>query len=211
MAHAHIHGLRMNDKYVYEDEGITGYGVTGREQHSDWMVNKWSGRSDLPWCYRQLQLQYNPWFPRDNMLHMSWIGCIRYTGVTLVSTATQKAAVVDRQGRCAYYYLMQLFGRSLTYSSIRVVLHGALDALFCRVFKNFVPLNGYNQIYLADESEYTDCVIYEYGKCEVLVSSDVVGMRVWKTYPFYVVGHQDDLQADLCYLAYRTGIVWEVD
>lgn len=185
-----------------------GFGATVDEQMHDWKINKLSCCKDLPEEYQRLRAQCNPWFPVKNMLHISDIGCLYYTDRKLLNTKIQKGVAVDKYGRCIYYYLMELFGDTLVYDVVRIVLHDSLEMLFQQISPSFVPLSEYNQVFIADEADFYEYVKYEYQDCVVICSQTIVGLQIKGSGHFYVVNHQDDLQADLCYLAYRAGILW---
>lgn len=196
----------MKNEYVYVKGNVMGFGATEEERLHDWELNKMSVSGELIGDYRWMPVRYNPWFPTSKMLHISEVGCLYYEQSTLVNTRNQQRVNVNKFGRCIYYYLMKLFGDTVTYELIKVVLRESLDSFFQNISTSFAPLNDYNQIFIADEGDFEDYALYRYDGYDVIYNSATVGIRVQGCETFYTVFHQDDLQADLCYLAYRAGI-----
>lgn len=201
--------LIMKDKYVYVKENIAGFGATQEERARDWEINKLSCCEELPSEWQAVTEQYNPWFPLTDMLHISTVGCLWYKQGMLINTGNNRKVAVNKSGRCVYYYLMQLFGNTLKYDVIRLVLHKQFETLFREILGTSIKLSEYNQIFMEDSKELRDYVRYEFEDCDIFLDEAVVGLRQQGSKYCYMLNRQDDLQADLCYLAYRAGIVWQ--
>jgi len=198
----------MKEKYVYVRENIAGFGATQSERMRDWEINKLSCCEELPSKWHAVTKQYNPWFPLSDMLHISTVGCLQYKQGMLINTSDGRKVAVNKFGRCIYYYLMQLFGNVLKYDIIRIVLHKQFEALFQGILGTSIKLSEYNQIFIEDSKILNDYVRYEFEDCDIFLDESIVGLRCQGSKYCYMLNRQDDLQADLCYLAYRADIMW---
>lgn len=198
--------------YMYAKDNIIGFGLNPKDQITDWNINKLCKLSvaELPMEYRLIYSRQSPWMPYDNMLQITGIDCIQYKCPMLVSHKTRKRVVVNKFGRTIYLYLMDLLGDSVTYEQIRIVLHNVIETLFHNISTNFIKLDEYNSVFVCDKDIFIDAECHEYEDYVIAIKDDLVGLLLNNKDAYYALNRQDDLEADICYLAYRAGVKYQL-
>ena len=108
----------MKNEYALIRDSVIGYGIDIESREEDWLINKLSRETELPWKYRKELMDFSPWFPNKQMLHISGVGCLKYSKQTLVNTANNQSVEVTKYGKSIYYYLMRTIGMQLAYSHL---------------------------------------------------------------------------------------------
>ncbi|MBQ2885929.1 MAG: hypothetical protein IJE43_19560 [Alphaproteobacteria bacterium] len=187
-------------------DNIIGFGISQEDMEFDWQVNKYKKEDNLPLEHIRAKTYINPWFPTENMLHLKDIDCLRVDLPWFISQKTGNRVVINKYGRVIYYYLMNTVGLAIDYFQINVILGDAFNTLFKRVHNSFNNLEDYNSIFVGTKDYFNNYTVYVFEGYDVLVSKEYVGLRLHTTDLCYILNRQDDLQADICYLAYRAGV-----
>ena len=198
------------ENYMFVKDNIIGFGIDESDRLKDYEINKYAAAKELPNNYQILGARLRPWLPTSTMLYFSGIDCLKYERPMLISCNTQKREVINRFGRTVYFYLMGLLGDKVTYEEIRVVLHKAIDTFFSNISGSFVPLSEYNSIFVCDKHNFDNAQITKYDGYSVAVTRDYVGLKLDSADAYYALNRQDDLDSDICYLAYRAGVIYDV-
>jgi len=200
----------MWDKMVLRKNQV-GFGVTKVEAEQDWYTNrcKESIENDTEHKYTTVFERLKPWRPASYMFHVANLGCLQYVNGTLKNLRSNTSIPVSAKGLSIYYYIGKMFGDMLEYDEICVVLQKTLNEFFKQISSDFVKLQDYPLIRVAESSEFKPEAVYTMSSGVTIAYSDnVVGLKKRNSNYFYIVEMQD--RRDLCgliyYLGYRAGI-----
>ena len=123
---------------------MIGFGSTKEEAENDWYNNncRQSLSNDVNGIFTNDRDKLSPWLPKDNMLHISTVGCLMYdkNSNTITECVTNKSMQVISKGPTVFYYLAHLFGSKLSYTDITVVCREEIDQFFANISSEFTPI-----------------------------------------------------------------------
>lgn len=196
----------MKNEYVLVRDNVIGYGIDAESREEDWLINKLGMEEELPWKYRKELMDFSPWFPNKQMLHISGVGCLKYSKQTLVNTANNQSVEVAKCGKSIYYYLMRTIGMQLAYKDIRVTLRPYIESFFTNISVEFNGLVDYDTIMVMNDTDLAYGTRYDFESYSIFMSGSMLGLKPLLAKQWYILTNSSNWEFDICYLAYRVGI-----
>lgn len=201
----------MWNHMVFKDRQV-GFGLTQEEAEHDWYVNRCreSLANDTKKIYVQRKGAIYAWLPRRDMLHIANVGCLQYTNGYLCEHKTKKRIVLPCRRFAIYTCMAELFGDTVSYEDIAVVIQEELSEFFQGISKTFRRLEEYPIARVSGRDEaFEPYAVYKLRN-GVFVgdAGSSIGVKFLGEEQYHILelSEIDDKQDALMYLCYRTGI-----
>ena len=201
--------------YLLSSDGQVGFGNTKEEAEYDLYVNKCrqSLSNDKDKLFTKRREELKPWLPKENMLHITSVGCLVYDNGKLYNSKTGKSVVITQYDKAIYYYVACLLGDDLSYTDITVVLRPEIDKLFSTISDRFRLIKDMPTIKrMSGINGFEPNIVYTLN-CGILVgiTDDLVGAKVIGDEMFNVVEREGSLATIplLSYVGYKIGYIFD--
>ncbi len=192
------------------DKGQIGFGESVEEAQEDLYDNlcRVSLANDTMGKFKKRREELKPWFPVENMLCIRGVGCLQCEGDILYENKTGKAVYLNSDNNSVYYYLTKLFGSTLTYTDISIVLRPEIDKLFSIASNRMLKLSEQPCIHLNDS--FKPKTVYTFtNELQIGISKEIVGIRYKEGRPYYSLELNRDMNcfAALFCISRKMGLI----
>ena len=205
--------VHLTNFYVTNGDTI-GFGETNELAEEDLYIN--ACRKDIANDTKQVFVsrreELMPWRPKANMLHLNGCGCLVYENNRLTNTKTDKSITIRSSKDNIFYYIAELFGNSLSYEDIVIVLQKDFDDFFRAVIPGVRLIRDMPIIRVADSSlGFRPECTYTFGTGVIIgIASDMVGVKRMGDDMFYILDQSDysSTITDCAYICYKLGVLF---
>lgn len=187
-----------------------GFGEDEEEIERDLYINKCKHDISLDErdLYKGRRNELLPWLPTKNVLHISNVGCLILDLNSVFNHEGKQVEIIESSN--PFRYIAELFGTSVSYEDIIVVLRESIDELF----EEEVYVNRLVDLPIIRlESLNLGFVVETLYQCDqgllIAITKDAVGLKFVGDEYFHVVDmiEGDDVLSLIAYIGYKIGIV----
>lgn len=178
--------------YMSTSKTAVGFGETKEEADRDLLVNELKNGTlnQLTPEFVERRKVLSPWMPKENMLHISSVGCLVYDGQNIIEQKSGRSRSVINTDFGIYDYLSNLVGGLLTYEDITVVLRQEINKFFGNISKSFIRIEDMPIVRLLNASTgFIPNTIYN-TDCSLLIgvqAGQTLGMKYIGSDYFYCI------------------------